>query len=195
MKTFKKVVLMAVCAALLVGASVAGTLAFLQAKTDTITNTMTVGKVAITLDESVLDANGEATNNRTATGNAYKLVPGKKYIKDPQIHVDAASESCYLFVEVVNEIAAIEKQGVKVADQMATNDWIQIPETNVYYKEAAVSAGANVDVFADFTIAEDVLDLSGYADKKITITAYAVQADGFNSATAAWAATFGADQG
>ena len=108
MKTFKKAILLVACAALLVGASIMGTLAFLQDKTETITNTMTVGNVAITLDESVLDANGEKTGVRSTAGNAYKLVPGKTYIKDPTIHVAAGSENCYLFVKIENGIAAIE---------------------------------------------------------------------------------------
>ena len=189
MKTFKKVILLVACAALLVGASVMGTLAYLKAETGPITNTMTVGKVAITLDEAKVTLDGVVDGTARVTENEYKLVPGQSYTKDPQIHVAADSEECYVFVKVVNEIAAIEKQdGNTIAEQLADNGWIRMGDSNVYYKEAPVAAGTTVDVFASFAIANDVANLSSYADKTITITAYAVQSAGFDDAEAAWAA-------
>ena len=196
MKTFKKAILLVACAALLVGASIMGTLAYLQDETQTITNTMTVGNVEITLDESVLDANGEKTGERSIEGNAYKLVPGKTYIKDPTIHVAAGSENCYLFVKVENGIAGIEYDDAEtknIAEQLEENGWEPLANgSNVYYNENGV-AGTDVVLFEHFRIKDDVKnnDLATYADKTIAITAYAVQKAGFNSATEAWDATFG----
>ena len=51
MKTARKVLMIALCAVLLVSISVMGTMAYLTSQ-DTVTNTFTVGKVAINLDEA-----------------------------------------------------------------------------------------------------------------------------------------------
>lgn len=59
MKTRTKALLLTLCAALLVCATVLATMAFLTAK-DAVTNTFTVGNVAITLDEAKVDVYGEA---------------------------------------------------------------------------------------------------------------------------------------
>ncbi len=194
MKTFKKALLMSVCAVALVVASVMGTMAYLQAETGPITNTMTVGKVAITLDESKVNLDGTVVDGAApVTQNDYKLVPGQTYTKDPEVHVTAGSENCYLFVEVVNEIAAIEKSGATtIAEQMAAKGWTKIGDTNVYYHNAVAKAGDDVPVFDSFTISNDVNDLQPYDGKTITVKAYAVQAEGFADAVAAWNATFGA---
>ena len=54
MKNAKKVLLLALCAILLVGATIAGTVAYLTSqKTDTYT--FTVGKVSITLTEDKIN--------------------------------------------------------------------------------------------------------------------------------------------
>ena len=202
-----KAILMALCAVLLVAASVMGTLAYLTS-TDTVTNTFTVGKVAITLDEAPVDANGQKTNGPRRTSNEYHLLPGHRYDKDPTVHVAADSEDCYLFVKVVNEIADIEAP-TTIANQMTANGWAVVdPVKGIYvYGPAAdptpVSAGQDKKVFDNFTILGTVTndDLAGregsedngvtippkpgYKDATIVVTAYAVQADGFANKTAA----------
>ena len=164
-----KAILMALCAVLLVAASVMGTLAYLTS-TDTVTNTFTVGKVAITLDEAKVNVNGQkldANDNVYAEDgsvelaarvqeNDYKLMPGHEYVKDPIVHVAADSEDCYLFVKVENGIADIEAS-TTIADQMKDNGWTRVSGTpNVYAYKDVVSAGDNVDVFKTFTISGDV---------------------------------------
>ena len=61
MKTKSKVLLGISGALLLVAGSVAGTLAFLTAS-DSVTNVFTIGKVALTLDEAVVDSDGKAVD-------------------------------------------------------------------------------------------------------------------------------------
>lgn len=188
-----KAILMVVCAMLLVAASVMGTLAYLTS-TATVTNTFSVGNVAITMDET--DVDNSTTDAARDTANSYKLMPGHEYVKDPIIHVATGSEDCYLFVKVVNEIADIEG-ATTVADQMDANGWTCIDATNgiyVYGSDTApnkVQASANVPVFDTFTVADTVdnTTLAGYASKTIVVTAYAIQADGFETYTAAqiWA--------
>lgn len=186
MKTARKALLIALCAVLLVCASVMGTLAYLT-DSESVVNTVTVGNVHITLDEAPVDGNGEATTGDRVQENAYHLVPGGSYDKDPTIHVAETSDDCWLFVEVVNNIANIEG-GTTIAEQMAANGWIQI-DGNVYGRETTNTADDNVVVFATFEIRGDVDndELAEYEGETITITAYAIQAAGFDTAADAWA--------
>ena len=75
MKKAKKVVALLLCAVLLVVGSVTGTMAYLTSQ-DEVVNTFTVGKVAITLDEAVVNEYGVAAGGRTSETNDYKLIPG-----------------------------------------------------------------------------------------------------------------------
>ena len=72
----KKSIALVMMAVLLVAASVMGTLAYLTS-TDTVKNTFTVGKVAITLDEADVDVYGAPIENAARVrANEYKLIPG-----------------------------------------------------------------------------------------------------------------------
>ena len=218
MKKTSKALLLMLCAVLLVAASVLGTMAYLTS-TDTVTNTFTVGKVAITLDEAKVNPDGSLVykddGNTLADrvdANTYHLLPGHTYVKDPTIHVDTKSEDCYLFVKVENGIAAIETTapGESVAAQMAKNGWEAVdPAEGIYVyatgsdAKTVVSAGDSIPVFKTFTVdgtkvvnvptgeaaPNGKLDIAQYSNQKITVTAYAIQADGFESKTAAqiWA--------
>ena len=119
----KKTLTIILAFALVIAMSVAGTVAYLTSQ-DSVTNTFTVGKVAITLDEAKVDANGAAvTPEERVKANSYKLIPGHAYTKDPIIHVDASSEKCWLFVKVENGISAIEDSENTIAAQLADNGW------------------------------------------------------------------------
>ena len=202
MKKMYKAMLLVLCTVLLVAGSVMGTLAYLKAQTGTVTNAMTVGKVEITLDEGKTDEYGVSTGERipvTATnteGNNYKLIPGHKYSKDPIVTVKANSEACYLFVKVVDGIAAIEEQReangsqeavLTIAEQMKANGWTKMGGTDVWYKHINTVTATDTShaVFTSSTIKGDA-DVADYSTATITITAYAVQAEGFDSAKAAW---------
>lgn len=197
-----KALLLALCAVALVIVSVFSTVAYLTSQ-DSVTNTFTVGKVAITLDEQ--DVNGASSR---VESNAYHLIPGTTYTKDPTVHVDAISESCYVFVKVENGIAAIEAPATSapsdvlayapIADQISAHGWTALDGVqNVYYKEYTKSANAadrELVVFDEFKIngSVDGTTLDSYNGKTIIVTAYAVQSSGFSTAKAAWDATFGA---
>lgn len=200
-KTKTKALLMSLCAVLLVAASVLGTMAYLTDSKD-VKNTFTVGNVAITMDET--DVDGSTPNKERDQANSYKLLPGHTYTKDPIIHVDASSEDCYLFVKVDNQIAAIEANGnTTVAAQMAAKGWKAVEGKDGIYvyvgttaAPVAVKANDNVTVFEQLVIAGTVNGdtLKAYENKTITVTAYAVQKDGFEGKTAdqIWSAAFGA---
>jgi len=207
----RRILLTLACAVLLVSLSVGATLAYLTNTTQVVTNTFSVGNVKITLDEAKVNEYGKLvdadnkTEDELAEGatftpadrviaNTYKLIPGHTYVKDPTIHVaekvgtQEASEDCWLFVKIENEIASIEGD-TTIVDQMTANGtWTLVNnETNVYAYKEIVSAGDDIVVFSSFTVDGDA-DVADFAGKTVKITAYAIQADGFTTSAAAWTA-------
>lgn len=159
----------------------------------------------------------ESSESPRGTANDYKLIPGHSYIKDPTIHVEAGSEPCYLFVKVTNPLTAIEAaddetNGIyTIATQMENNGWSCIDEDNGIYMyigtgDDETEIGLVVDarnndedvstdivVFEKLNIASDKkaedINVEKYNNAKIEITAYAVQADGFDEGADAWNAS------
>ena len=196
MKTRTKALLLVMSALLLIVSTVFATMAYLTSQTNKITNTFTVGNVTITMDEAKvdvygnpLDASDNIVNVSAATrreGNSYKIIPGHTYVKDPTIHIGATSEDCWLFVKLVNPLEGIIASKT-ITEQMQDNGWTIIDATNnIWAKTSKAIAGVDVKIFEYFTIKGDVALDASYAD--ITVQAYAVQADGFDSAIAAWGA-------
>lgn len=196
-RRFRRRLLLAVGAALLVCASVGATMAYFTSAAS-LTNAFTVGNVSITLDEARVNADGEKiVGAPRVTGNAYKLVPGRAYDKDPTVHLLAGSEASYLFVRITNGIAGIESAAASnrtIADQIQDNGWKPFQE-DIYYQVAPAPGTDDVDypVFARYAIDGAVGNaaLAAYAGATIEVTAYAVQKGGFENAAAAWNATFG----
>ena len=197
-KSKMKRVLLTVCGLLAVAAiSVGATIAYLT-DSAVANNTFTVGHVNITLDEQDTD---DSSGGKRDHKNEYHLIPGETYVKDPTIHVTEDSEDCWLFAKVENGIAKIEAQteqtedGYKnIADQITANGWTLLEGVdNVYYKSHAKADDPDVAIFESFKISGNVKgkDLSDYKNENITITGYAVQKAGFDTATAAWEETFG----
>ena len=160
-------------------------MAYLTSKA-TVTNTFTVGNVAITMTESPVDKYGTVVTGSRVTANEYKLIPGHTYVKDPVIHVAAGSEACYLFVKIDNGISGIEGTNT-IASQMTANGWTD-KGSGFYAKALPVDArneAQDVATFGTFTIA-NTADISSSGAAKIIIKAYAVQADGFTNVDDAW---------
>ena len=213
MKKVRNIIVLLLCAILLVGASVAGTVAYLTSN-DKVVNTFTVGKVIITLDETDTDHDNKLDDNVTVVvdgdeivrdkANEYKLIPGQRYKKDPVIHVDSTSESCWVFVKVINGIDAFEARTTTgdnaytdIAGQIAANKWTPLEGVdNVYYKEYEEGQDdKDLEVFQEFKLADKAESIPGWGDineeTTITVTGYAVQKEGFAEAIDAWKATFG----
>lgn len=203
MKTRSKALLLILCAMLLLIASALGTVAYLTVQ-DTVTNTFSVGKVDATLIEG---SAGKRSMRARSTGapvdeNDHILMPGHTYTKDHTIHVDAVSEDSYIFVKVENGIvsyeaaSSAEEGGYRtIADQITDNGWTALESAaDVYYREYTKSStGSDFAVFDTFKIADNANDAEswGSCDAQVAVTAYAVQKDGFDTASAAWMATFG----
>ena len=210
-----KALLLALCAAALSVGVTFGTLAYLT-DTEAVTNTFTVGQVHISLDEldvdketdtnpnDITDDETKGTDKQRDKANIYHLIPGQEYTKDPIVHVRADSESSWVFVKVENGISEIEAASVKdgyqnITDQIAANGWTKLEGitgvTNVYYQMWDKEEDKNdrdLEVFQNFKIAGDGVDnddIDDYAEKEIKVTAYAIQAAGFeNNVSGAWAA-------
>lgn len=186
MRTKTKALALALCAVLLVVSTVFVTMAFLTSQ-DSVTNTFTFGKVGITLDEAKVTAAGVKDGEVRVKENEYHLIPNHTYVKDPTIHVADDSEECWLFVKVENGLANAEAEGAtSIESQMAAKGWAKVEGTDVYAYATKQAAGADVVVFDNFKIA-GTTDVSLYEDAEIVVTAYAIQADGFATAAAAWA--------
>lgn len=204
----KKKLMTVLALVLVIALSVAGTYAYLTSQAS-VKNTFTVGKVAITMDEAKVNVDGQKLNDKgtvAAEGdtladrvheNSYKLMPGHTYVKDPTVVVTGGSENCWLFVKVENGVAAYEKAGdTTIAKQIEDNGWTALDAVNhpgVYYKSVTKNDAAQpFDVFGNFTIADSADAVAGWSNvtaenTKIVVTAYAIQADGFTTAAAAWA--------
>ena len=184
----KKILVACLCVALAVLTIAGTTLAYLTSQ-ETVTNTFTVGKVEIKLDEAKANADGTLVPNADRVKeNSYKLIPGHIYTKDPTIHVAAGSEDCWLFAKIENNLGT-------AATLAMTQGWTEIDTTNhVWAYNTKVSAGADVTVFTQFTFSENVTatQLPSYDDKTIVVTACAVQADGLDQTAAAAQAKFSA---
>ena len=112
MRKARKLALGALCACALAAGSVAATVAYLTS-TDEAVNTFTVGNVAIHLDEADTDGEGadcEFCAEGRDHANAYHLIPGIVYDKDPTVTVLEGSEECYVRVLVtVSDVVALEE--------------------------------------------------------------------------------------
>lgn len=197
---FVKVISVLSVALLLVVGSVFATYAYLTAKSAQVTNTFTVGKVAITLDESELKTDGTLDTTKKVTANSYVLLPGKEYPKDPTIHVTANSEESYLeAVVTINNYTIIKKyadtdakvyglfglasgwSGRSVTDNGDTATVI-LQYANTVAKSTSVT---DVPVFTTFTAPnfDEEDEFSG--DFTIVVEGRAIQASGFDSVDAA----------
>lgn len=215
MKNAKKILALLLCAILLVGASVAGTLAYLTSQ-DEVVNNFTVGQVKITLDEAPVNEDGEKTSSelkdRVQT-NDYHLLPGHYYSKDPQVHVLADSEDCYVRMFVTITKADEWDTICSKYGKSATDLFVGLNNTAWTYKSSTpglagentrtyefwysskvtdVPENANLDLAALFQglqmpnelTNEDLDTLDD--DFKIYVVAQAIQADGFDDDVAAF---------
>ena len=209
MKTKRKALLLTFCAVLLVVASVLGTIAYLTSQ-DEVKNTFTVGQVAIKLDEAKVTEDGKAvTPAARVKENRYKLLPGHTYTKDPTVTVRSGSESSYIKMTVTftmaNELDAIFApdgadltsifKGYNPANWIAKGNTKNTADnTRTYefwYKDAVGAPTADVALdalFDSITVPNDITgeQLATIQGMKITVNAYAIQADGFETAAKAW---------
>lgn len=211
MRSAKKAIIAALCAVMLVVGSVAGTMAYLTSQ-DTVTNTFTVGKVQIKLDEAKVGTDGKALTGDSAErvkGNEYHLIPGSTYDKDPTVTVTANSEDSYVRMLVtINEKADLdsifEPDGIDLNEIFVgynSDKWVYggntiKDDTRVYeFRYCAKVSKSDSDqeltpLFTGIKMPGEITndELESIEDLEIKVVAEAIQADNFASADAAWAA-------
>lgn len=169
---------------LVIGCVAGGTVAWLVATSDTVTNTFTYGNINIALAET--------------TGTNYKIIPGTDIPKDPKVTVKGGSEACWLFVKVekVGDIGTSTTDPVRYA---IDTGWAQLKDkdgkdvSGVYYRLVdAVNNDTAFNVLKDnkIIVSGELTKetIKGYAvqQPKLTFTAYAVQQENIADAATAW---------
>lgn len=185
----KKIILGLTALIVVVGVTIGGTLAFLQATTDTKTNTFTVGNVKLGLEEY---ATYTDPNTHTDFVQNQALVPGTAIAKTPILTVTGGSEDSYVRAQIA---VPAKLQGL-VTFNVDTNKWELKNDGFYYLKSGKVAKNANNTVlpalFTAVTVNKDVtaatLNVLTAEDLKISVTGYAIQAAGFDNQDAAWAA-------
>ena len=162
----KKGLALVLALTLLVVGVVAGTLAWLTAKSDVVTNTFTTSDIKVELKET--------------TGTEYKMIPGYTISKNPKATVLAGSEECYLFVKLDKSANFNTYLEYVIAD-----GWTKLEGVTdtVYYRKVqtadigtaySVLKGDQVTVKGEVTKA--MMDgLTTETLPKLTVTAYASQ--------------------
>lgn len=207
----KKLLIMSVAMVLVCAFAVGMTIAYLTS-TDEVVNTFTVGNVQIKLDEAKVNPDGSLIEGAPRVkANSYKLIPGHTYNKDPMVTVLSGSESSYIKMTVTftkaDALDAIFAPNgadlTSIFDGYDSANWIYKGNTEdttektrtyeFWYKNAVPATTEDVALDALFdriTVPGSITNaqLSTIKDMKITVNAYAIQADGFANADAAWEA-------
>ena len=210
----RKILVSLAALALVAAISIGGTIAYLTSN-DEVVNTFTVGNVAIKLDEAKANADGSLVAGAARVkANSYKLLPGHTYNKDPMVTVLSGSETSYIKMTVTfskaNELDAIfAPTGAELTSIFNGYDaanWTYKGNTKnttdntrtyeFWYKEAVGAPTADVALdalFDSITVPGTITNeqLKTIEGMTITVNAYAIQADGFANAEAAWAANNG----
>ena len=164
----KKGLALVLALTLLVVGVVAGTLAWLTAKSDVVTNTFTTSDIKVELKET--------------TGQKYKMIPGYTISKDPKATVLSGSEECYLFVKLDKSANFDTYLEYVIADGWTKLDGVT---DTVYYR---VVDGTTNQIGTPYSVLkDDQVTVKGEVTKammdglttetlpKLTVTAYASQ--------------------
>lgn len=207
----KKLLIMSVAMVLVCAFAVGMTLAYLTS-TDRVVNTFTVGNVQIKLDEAKVNLDGTPVQDADRVkANSYKLIPGHTYTKDPTVTVLSGSESSYIKMTVTfsnsTQLDAIFTPNgadlTSIFNGYESANWSYkgntedtVANTRTYefwYKETVAAPTADVALdalFDSITVPDSITNaqLATIENMTITVNAYAIQADGFGTPEAAWAA-------
>lgn len=167
----KKTLALLAALVLVIGCIIGGTLAWLTAKSDVVTNTFTTSDINIKLEET----KGTAVTG----GKEFKMIPGYSISKDPKATVVAGSEECFLFVKLEKSANFNDYMTYEIAD-----DWKALTGVDgVYYRKVhTADMGNPYSVLKDdqVTVKDTVTKsmMNGLTEDtypKLTITAYASQ--------------------
>lgn len=199
----KKKLTLVVAFVLVFALGVAGTFAYLTAKTEAVVNTFTVGEVGVL---SLTETTG---SNAQGQGGAHKIIPGVPTSKDPKVSYAAeeTNEAVYVFVKIdaaawnfdaTSNTYTYPKDGKTCLSwSVNTTDWTALSGFDgVYYKAlakgtdlTATSVIANDQITVDGTnVTEANINAVASGAGSLTFTAYAIQQAGLGTPEAAWTA-------
>lgn len=182
MKNYKKIIAAVLVVAIVASCAVGATLAWLQDKTTTVTNTFSPSTINIELEET--------------TGDTYKMIPDTEIAKNPKAWVETGSEECYLFVKITESDNFDTFMEYGIADGWTTHSASEKEvviyrifdaehSENVMGTEYSILAGDKVTVKEDVT--KSMMD-GLTSNPTLSFTAYAIQTAGMNSVGEAWTA-------
>ena len=202
---------------LVMGASVAGTLAWLSATTGPVVNTFASEELFADAENNFKlwenkaeDTDGDGCFTLTeekVTTNSYSILPGVNIPKNPTVEIVGLEEYAYLYIKVTGLPMATGLTATVDAD-----NWTELgaayPGVYVYIGEKADSATKvikatdsnkvtfNATILTDNQVVVDAAYTGAADDISLSFDAYMVQATG-NGANAAeaWANTYGAPAG
>ncbi len=161
--------------------TVTPTLAWLSARSDSVVNYFGGGAIAITLDETSVDADGNPIEGESrVTENHYKYTAGSVLTKDPTVTVLANSEDCYVYVCVDNQLP-VELFTL----DFNLEDWVYVAEVNdmtIYrYAEIVECSEENqvlTPIFTEVIVSSELTTthINELGTRTVTVTAFAIQA-------------------
>lgn len=210
---FKKIITLIICVALVAVSATAATVAYFTDTSEDI-NTFVFGNVKMSLDEAKVDKNGVPVDDeRTTSGNAYHLVPGGTYTKDPTVTVKKGTDGAYIRLLVtvsgfgtVKEVFGSGFLPENFVEGWDKEKWVysgatEIPAENTvtyefrYYKTvSATEEDVKLEpLFKKLLLPGDSVDLEGVkklaaAGVSVSVTGHGIQSAGFENADEAWAA-------
>lgn len=199
-----KVMTLVLAFVLVIGASVVGTLAWLTAQSETVTNTFTSAELfgtdgSFTLwEHEATDSDGDGVytldSSKEVTANTYNILPGVNIPKNPTVDVVNLEEYAYLYIKVTGL-----PMTTGLTASVDTNNWTKLDGYDGVYVYSGEYAEDNIIKATDtekktFTATilanNQIIVANDYAgtsdDIELSFTAYMVQATG-NGADAAGA--------
>lgn len=180
----KKILAACLVVCLLATAVIGTTLAYFTDKTQTKTNTFTMGNVDIELAEKQWD-------EEYPEGIAH-VQPSQQITKDPTVTVVKGSEDCYVFVKL--EKGTNVDKYLSYSIDTGDTGWTPLGEDyeGIYYRSYTTDTENDVPYTVltnnQVTVKPDVAGVAEGDDLTLSFTAYAIQSYGFESAEQAWTA-------
>ena len=214
-----KALMLATVFVLVIGVSVAGTLAWLSAQSETVTNTFTSAELfadpsaQFTLwEHQATDDDKDGRYTLTAeevTVNTYDILPGINIPKDPTVDVVELEENAYLYIKVTDTLP----EGLSYS--IDAGNWEPLTGTADVWVYKGTHADDNVikasgdsektfmvniltqtadAVYGDYAITVPSGYTGAAAEGTLSFSAYMVQATGNGTnAAEAWANTYGSN--
>ncbi|MBQ2960412.1 MAG: hypothetical protein IJE09_04225 [Oscillospiraceae bacterium] len=209
-RSYTKMLVTALALVLVCCMAVGGTLAWLQDKTNTVTNTFTAAELFENPDadfglweHEVVDADKdgkyEFAEATTTEGVEYNILPGVNIPKDPTVDVKNLKANAYLFIKVDDTLEFglnYEVDSCWKAIDADNGVYVYLDNGSEIINASSEGKSFTANILKDKQIVVDGNYVSIGNPGALSFTAYMVQATGNGSSAAeAWANTYGADLG